>query len=85
MSDLHYDHSNGKAYCEMLEMPWDEDFASRIDELAHEAGLNQEQWDLMVREYAWRVKWMFTPTTYSFTQRIMLALHFLNPFAKELS
>ena len=59
--------------------------AERADFLASEAGITQDQFDLMIREYAWRVKCMFTPSQYSWLARIGLAIHFLNPFAARLN
>lgn len=84
--NLHYDHSPGKRYCEELGMGWDFAFADRADGVAHEHGLTQEQWDVMVREYAWRIHTLFEPTNYTWPQRIhfafAMAARFLNPFHK---
>ncbi len=80
---LHYDHQKGKDFCECNLMQWDTGFAERMDQVAHAQGVTQEQWDVMVREYAWRVKCLFNPANYTLTQRIGLALHFFNPFAKK--
>lgn len=80
---LHYDHTAGQEYCKMLGMGWDEAFAKRVDTTAHENDITQEQFDVMVREYAWRVKTMWNPRKYTIVQRIMIALFFLNPFAGD--
>lgn len=81
---MNYDHSKGKAFVAAIDMHWDEAFASRVDRVAHENGITQEQFDVMVREYAWQVKVMFTPKQYDWRSRILIALHFLNPFSKGL-
>lgn len=79
-----YDHTAGKAYVEMLGgMKWDEEFANRADGIAHAHGLSQDAWDELVREYAWKMKWIFTPKNYTWTGRFMLAMYFLNPFSKK--
>jgi len=74
---MNYDHTAAKAYVKYIGMIWDEQFADRIDKIAGENGITQDQFDLMVREYSWRVKYMFIPTEYSWVQRIGIALHFL--------
>lgn len=81
---MHYNHEAGKKYVKLLGMQWDEVFAERVDGVALKSGLTQPQWDVMVHEYAWRVKCLFTPSLYPWRARILLALHFINPFAKGL-
>ena len=83
MRFIPYDHQPGKDYCEQIGLPyWDEIFANRIDALVRERDLSQDDWDLMVREYAWEIKCMSTPSSYSIWQRIKIACYFLNPFSK---
>ena len=77
---MHYHHDDGKAYVKQLGLQWDRAFAERVDMVALKNGLTQPQWDVMVREYAWRVKCLFNPKMYSWKARILLAMHFLNPF-----
>lgn len=81
---MNYDHSNGKAYVAHIGMQWDDNFAARVDKVAHDNGITQEQFDVMVREYAWQVKVMFTPKQYDWRSRVLIALHFLNPFSRGL-
>lgn len=81
---MNYDHTAGKAYCDSIGMMWDEAFAERVDEVAFLHNITQDQFDIMVQEYAWRVKVMWNPPQYSYLQRIAIALHFLNPFAKKV-
>lgn len=83
MSKLNYDHDDGKRYCEHIGLKWDFEFAQRVDTIAHEQGITQEQFDTMVREHAWRIKVLFSPRAYSIYQRVVIALHFLNPLAKK--
>jgi len=82
--DTNYDHEAGKRYCAMLGLQWDEDFARRADEMAHDNDMTQAQFDLLVREYAWKIAWLFCPRTYPWKTRVKLALHFLNPFARHI-
>ena len=81
---MHYNHEAGKEYVKSIGLQWDVAFAERVDSVALQSGLTQVQWDVLIREYAWRVKCMFTPPLYSWKQRLLLAAHFLNPFAKGL-
>lgn len=77
-----FDNTEAKRYVEHIGMIWDEHFAKRTEAIAHEYGITQEQWDIMVREYAWRTKTLLSPSYYTTLQRILIALRFLNPFAK---
>ena len=82
---MHYNHSDSKEYVlKQLEMEWDREFAERVDQVANENGITQEQFDIMVKEYAWRVKSLFDPSLYKWTDRIRIALHFINPFNKGI-
>ena len=78
----HYDNTASQAYVQHIGMIWDESFAARVDVVAHENGITQEQYDVMVREYAWQVNNLFTPSQYSWLTRVFLALHFLIPLKK---
>ena len=84
MTQANYDTTAAQEYVKQIGMIWDEVFAARVDAVAHENGITQEQYDVMVREYAWQVKVLFTPRQYTRLGRIFLALHFLNPFSKAL-
>ena len=77
---MHYHHDDGKAYSASLGLGWDEAFAERADKVALKHGLTQPQWDVLVREHAWRVKCLFNPKMYPWKVRFLLAFHFLNPF-----
>ncbi len=83
MTSLNYNHGPGKRYCDSINMLWDAEFAARADALVYDEGLTQDQWDLLIREHAWRIKWLFSPRNYSWRDRLAIALFFLNPFAKK--
>lgn len=83
---LNYDHEPSIVYVtQTLGMGWDADFAARVDQVAHHLEITQEQFEVMVREYAWRIKTMFHPRSYTYWQRILMALYFINPFISKLS
>lgn len=77
---MNYSHDAGMAYAKQLGMEWDAPFAARADAVAHEHGITQEQFDVMVREYSWKMRQTFTPANYPWHARLLLALHFVNPF-----
>lgn len=83
--DTNYDHEPGKRYCAMLGLKWDEPFAKRADQIAYdEFGLSQLGFDRIVQEYAWRMAVLWCPRSYPWYARLLIAFHFLNPFAKDI-
>ncbi len=80
---MNYNHADGKRYVKMIGLLWDEEFAARVDKVAHAHGITQPQFNVMVREHAWRIKCLFNPNSYAPWQRVLLAAYFLNPFAKK--
>lgn len=73
-----YDYAFSRSYVtETLGMVFLEDWVPAADAMFAELELTQHQVDRLMMEYAWRVKFMFTPQSYNFRQRIGLALHFL--------
>ncbi len=82
---MNYDHDNGKHYVVgKLGMQWDKTFAERMDKVLFEAGISQHHFDVLVREHCWRVKYLLSPASYAWWQRVLFALYFLNPFAKKV-
>lgn len=79
-----YDSKPTEDYCDSIGIPFDSEDFSQFSERADEYDLTQEQFDFVMREHAWRVKVLFNPKTYRFFVRILLALSFLNPFAKGI-
>ena len=79
-NQLHYDHQPGKDFCGRYAMKWDTSFAERMDKIAHKQGLTQEQWDVMVREHAWRLKTLFNPANYTLRERLRMASYFVFSF-----
>jgi len=78
---LNYNHNHAKKHVERLPgMIWDAPFAEQADRTLHEFSVSQDGWDVIIPMYANRVHQMFTPSSFSYWQRIKVALHFLNPF-----
>lgn len=74
---LRYDYTAAKAYSDSLGLTWAESWLPAIDATFKGAGLTQDQVDLAMREWSWRIAYLFNPKTYSFVQRLKLAGHFL--------
>jgi len=80
---MNYGHGDARAYARQLALVWDQDFARRIDAVAFENDISQDQFDVLAREYIWKVKCLFTPTYYPLGARLLIALKFINPFARS--
>lgn len=75
---LYYDYTASKAYAENIGLVWLGDkFVESADKEAYSLNFTQPQVDAAMRHHLWQVKWLFTPRSYSFIQRILIALHFL--------
>ena len=75
---MNYDYTASEAYCKSIGLFWlGDDFVRDADTEAHALGFTQEQVEAAMRHHLWQVKWLFTPSTYNWKQRILLALHFL--------
>lgn len=66
-----------RAYCAQLGMEFREQDVPDADQQFEEAGLTQEQAEVCFRIHAHRIKYFFTPSTYVWKHRFLLALHFL--------
>lgn len=77
-SSLHYNYLASIAYCESIGLMWlGDDFIRSADEDAYKLGFTQEQVDVAMRHHLWQVSWLFNPKTYSWFQRISIAMWFL--------
>ncbi len=72
-----YHYGASREYAEQLGMSWMEEWVPAIDKLFAEMGLSQDEVDLLMREYMWRIKHLFTTSNYTFWQRVKIALYFL--------
>lgn len=76
----HYDWQPSRDYCASLGMGFDEDGAVQADKLSFTHGLSQDAFNAAMYLYADKVLWAFSPSTYTFCQRLGLAFHFIyNP------
>lgn len=77
---LNYNYEASKAYTNQIGFKWlGDDFWGLIqmDTEALKMGLTQEQVDAGMRHHLWQVKWLFTPSSYSWVQRLAIAFYFL--------
>jgi len=75
---MHYDYEASKKYCTSIGLVWlGDNFILEADKDAFNAGFTQEQVDLAIRHYLWRVKYLFTPKNYSWVSRILIVVYFL--------
>ncbi|MBL4859823.1 MAG: hypothetical protein JKX96_02865 [Acinetobacter sp.] len=77
-----YDPKPSKDYCEQIGLKFAEDDFNEFARLAEKHNMTQEQVDFAMMQHAWRVKCLFNPKSYKIKHRILIALLFLNPFAK---
>ena len=82
MPYIKYDYDSARDFCTELGMTFLEEWVPAIDQSFRKLELTQAQVDQLMREYIWRVHYLFDPKTYSWRARILLALHFL--FGKSL-
>lgn len=75
---LNYDYTASKLFCEQNGMNWlGDEFVRAADHDAFNLQFTQEQIDLAMRHHIWQVKFLFSPKSYTFKNRFILALHFL--------
>lgn len=73
-----FNYTASKQFCYEIGLVWlGDDFVANADQDAWLAGFNQHQVDIAMRHHLWQVKYLFTPSTYSWYQRIFMALYFL--------
>lgn len=78
MSKLRFDYTASKTFCESIGLKWLGDvWVQEADAEAWVSGFSQEQMDIAMRHMLWHVRTLFTPSIYSYWQRIVIALYFL--------
>ena len=78
---LNFDYAPSRAYAESIGLTWlGDDYAGLVnaDREAAELGMTQTQVDGCMRHHLWQMKWVMTPSNYSLSDRIKLAVHFLS-------
>lgn len=72
-----YDYTAAKAATEARGLTWLAEIVPDVDKRFAELNLTQAQVDGCLDMYGHYVKWLFTPQTYGFFHRVVLACHFL--------
>lgn len=73
-----YNYTASKIFCVQIGLVWlGEDFVAGADKDAWLNGFTQEQVDIAMRHHLWQIKYLFTPNTYRWYQRILMAFYFL--------
>lgn len=75
---LFFDYTASKKFCDEIGLKWlGDDFLAQPDKDAWLNGFTQTQVDIAMRHHLWMVKHLFSPSSYRWWQRILLALFFL--------
>jgi len=75
-----YDLTNAKDYCENLGLVWNEQLAANAVQMAEDEGLDDGQLNRAIMYFCDIQRWQWSPRSWTWRQRIALALHFLfNP------
>lgn len=73
-----YDLTKAKWYCEYLGLVWfGDEYVAAVVRDAELHGFNQAQFDIAMWHCLWHVRTLFTPKSYKWWGRILLAGHFL--------
>lgn len=82
MSNYIYDWKPMRDYVEQIGGKMMEDWVPATDQEFDAAGLTQAQAEAMFRSYAWRVKHLFNPASYTYWHRALIAAYFLFKIGK---
>ena len=74
---MNYNYSGAAAYAKAIGVEFFESWVENFDQQAQAFGFSQAQVDIAMQHHLWHVKFLFSPKTYNFKQRLMLAGHFL--------
>jgi len=78
---LYYNYDYAKSLCEELGLVWlGDEYVAIADKSAFQAGFSQHQTDVAMHHCLWHVKTLFTPSNYTFVQRLFIAFYFLTGF-----
>jgi hypothetical protein len=72
-----FNYTASKQFCYEIGLVWIDGMVEAPDLDAWLHGFTQEQVDIAMRHHLWQVKFLFTPRTYRWWQRILLAFFFL--------
>jgi hypothetical protein len=74
---MNFNYSQWPDYCKKNGLVWIPEWVENFDQLAKAHGYTQAQVDIAIQAHLVQIKHLFTPTIYTFKQRIALAFHFL--------
>lgn len=74
---LQYDYSQARQRCKEANLIFADVLIPHVDAEFNRAHLTQAQVDIVMDAHIWAVRYLFSPGSYSWLQRIALALHFL--------
>lgn len=74
---MNFDYSFGEDYAKKLGLNWWPEWVVYFDQQAGAHGFTQSQVDIAIQHHLWQVRHIFDARSYSFRQRLYLALHFL--------
>lgn len=72
-----FNYESGIAYAKKLGLTWIPEWVEDFDQQAAAHGYTQAQVDLAIQHHLQQVKHLFSTSTYTFRQRVLLALHFI--------
>lgn len=77
---LNYDYTSTKAYCKKIGLHWlgdDFSFLVSADKAAKDVGMTQQQVETVMVFHLSTTKYLWTPSTYKFIGRLVIAFCFL--------
>ena len=77
MTNLNYNYEVWPDYCKAHGLIWIPEWVENFDQLAKAHGYTQAQVDIAIQSHLVQVEHLFSPKTYNWKQRILLALWFL--------
>lgn len=84
MMTLNFNYDSSRAYCQQIGLVWlGDSFLIAADADAKLLNMTQEQVDCAMRHHLWNVRYLFTPSNYSFIQRLKIAFYFLTGIGKK--
>lgn len=72
-----YDYTQSRQHCAAAGLVFDQRMVDIADKEFEAGHLTQSQVNIVMRTHIDTVRWLFTPQSYSFWQRIGMAYHFL--------
>lgn len=75
---MFFNYAASRQFCHEIGLQWlGDDFVVAADQDAWLHGFTQAQVDVAMRHHLWQVKFLFTPSSYLWWQRIFMAFYFI--------